>query len=868
MSKNTDQLSARRRRRRLILLAVVVVLALPVLGAAVLIASFNPNRYAPQIVAAVERTTGRQLTIGGPITLRLSLTPVIVLRQLSLANPPGFADANLITLDRVEAQLALLPLLSHRIDILHLHLVDPHIVLERNSAGTPDWVSGPPAPTSPATVVPAPQAAPAAPGQKYKIALQEVDVSNGQLTIINKAGMNKAGNNQAGPPTIIALPSFSGTAASLDAPLHLNASAEIGATPFTLAGTVGSIAQLTGGTGRWPIDLTFTLGSATAAAHVNVDGSIAHPLLFKGYSAAVTADIPALNSLTGSLPAAWTQGMTLPPVQNLTASARIVDQNSLIPAIDHLVVKAGAADLSSLRPGLQLNSLDIEMASLDQPLSLRAAATLNGTALSLNGRFGPPQALLPRAWLPASMPPQVNYPVTAQAAFGNASLTVNGAIAAPEALSGASLALNATIPDLAALSPLTGSPLPAWKNLSAQTTLVDPDGQGLRNAIGLQGLAVTMDNAAFGGDASLFLAQPVKLQAALSASQVNLDALLASMPRNATAAPAAPAPAQPNAGAQPKAPLATKIPVALLHAGNADLQLSADTLIWNQTTYSALQLHAVLDNGVLTLAPATGQLPGGRITASAVIDASHDPAAESVKLNAPAMAVAPLLKAFNLPSGAQGTVQVQLNASGRGDSLQSIAASLNGQFGLAMVNGEVNGAVLDGLFGSVLHAVNLPANLAGSQGPVAVRCMATRLDATNGIGTFRALALDSIRLRMQGSGTVNLGADTLNLTLRPQVRISGTNVDVPVHVGGTFSAPTTSIAPGRTGPQSLLGELAGSLGLGGGSASSADICPAALSLARMGQPGPAPQAMTRAPAAGPAPLPAGPTNLLNAILGK
>ncbi len=874
MSRNTDQPGAPRRRYRSILLAVVVVLALPVLAAAVLIASFNPNRYAPQIVAAVARATGRQLTIGGPITLRLSLTPVIELRGLSLANPSGFADANLVTLDRVEAQLALLPLLSHRIDILHLRLVDPQIVLERDSAGTPDWVFAPPAPaaspgTSPAVASPAPAPTPVtqpAKGQNYKIALQEVDISNGQLTLKNKLGA----------PTIISLPSFSGTAAALDAPLHLNASAQIGATLFTLAGTVGSIARLSS-PAPWPVDLTFTLGGATASplggATAKVDGSIAHPLIFKGYDATVTADIPALNSLTSSLPAAWTDGMTLPPVQNLTVSARIVDQNSLIPAIDQLVLKAGAADLSALRPGLQLASLDIAMASLDQPLSLHAAATLDGTALSLSGRFGAPQALLPPAWLPASMPPQVNYPVTAQATFGNASFNVNGAIATPETLSGAALALTATIPDLTALSPLAGSPLPAWKNISAQTTVVDPGGQGLRNAIGVQGLTVTMDHAAFGGDASLFLGKPAKLTAALSASQLNLDALLASMPRNApaaaapaTAAPAT-APAQANEGAQPGSLYTAKIPVAWLHAGNADLQLAADTLVWNQTDYSALQLHAVLNNGVLTLAPVTGQLPGGSVTASAVIDASHDPATESLKLNAPAMAVGPLLKAFHLPSSAQGTVQVQINASGQGDSLQPIAASLNGQLGLAMVNGVVDGTVLDGLFGSVLHGVNLPTNLIGSQGPVVVRCMATRLDATNGIGTFRALALDSSRLRMQGSGTVDFANDTLNLTLRPQVRISGANIDVPVHVGGSFSAPTSRVAPGKTGPQSLLGELANSLGLGG-SASSADICPAALSLARMGQPGPTPPAMSNAPATGSAPLPAGPTNLLNAILGK
>ena len=366
-----------------------------------------------------------------------------------------------------------------------------------------------------------------------------MDISNGQLTIKNKNGA----------PVIISVPSLSGTATALDAPLHLKASAQIGATPFTLAGTVGPVARLSGiGTGPWPVDLTVTLAGATA----HVQGAIAHPLAFKGYDANVTADIPALNSLAASLPPAWIGGLALPPVQNLTVSARIVDQNSLIPAIDDLVLQAGAADLSGLRPGLALKSLHIEMASLDQPLSLNATGTMGGNNLSVTGRFGPPQALLPRAWLPASMPPQVNYPVNAQATFGNASLSVHGAIATPETLTGAALALDATIPDLATLGPLIGSPLPTWTNISAQTTLVDPGGQGLRNAIGLQGLAVTMNNAAFGGDASLFLTKPAKLEAALTASQLNLDALLAALPPTASPPNLLSGPPPSPAGAQPR----------------------------------------------------------------------------------------------------------------------------------------------------------------------------------------------------------------------------------------------------------------------------------------------------------------------------
>lgn len=313
------------------------------------------------------------------------------------------------------------------------------------------------------------------------------------------------------------------------------------------------------------------------------------------------------------------------------------------------------------------------------------------------------------------------------------------------------------------------------------------------------------------------------------------------------------------------------------------MQISADRLVWNQATYTALQGHAVLKNAVLTLSPVTGELPGGSVTAQAAVDASHEPATESVSLTAPALALSPLLSAFRLPNMAEGTVQARLWANGAGDNLPAIAASLDGQLGLAMVNGVVDGAVVDRLFGNILQTVSLPRSLAGAQGPVAVRCMGLRIDALNGMGTVRAMTLDTSRLRVQGGGNINLGAETLGLILRPQMQMEGGYIGVPVEISGSFAAPTTKIAPlsavqaaaqNAAGLQaglaqqlqnnpSFLGQVARSLGIGSGG----DVCPAALSLAQLGQPGPAAAPMTAAPATG-FPPQNGPQNLLNTLMGK
>ncbi len=685
----------------------------------------------------------------------------------------------MLTLDQVEAHIALLPLLRHRVDILDLKLVGPKLYLERDAAGRADWNfrgSQPQGTASPAT---APAPTPARTRSGYKIALEAVELDNGQIIIRNQA------SNQ---PNIIQLTRLTGQAESLAAPLHLSGSAAIGNTPLTLDGVVGPVARLTGtGSDPWPVDLSFGFAGASA----KLQGQVARPQNARGYDFTLSATIPALDAVGAALPPDWLDGLKLPPIHNLTATARIADQDLPLPAITNVSVKAGASDLSSLRPGLTLAAMDLELPDLSKPGTLSANGTLGQMPFAIQANVTAPDAFIPPALLPASTPPASSFNESLNASLGNASLSLTGGIATPRTLSGAAMALTLNIPNLSALSAAAGQPLPAWKNITVKTTLIDPGGQGLEQAIGLDSLSATMDNASFGGDASLNLKPAPKLELDLSIAQANLDALLAALPTpqaqtaaTQPVAPATPAPPQP---AQVVPDIA--LPVDLLRHASADILLKADALTYNKATYTAVQGHAVLNNGVLTVNPLTGQLPGGAVSVSGSIDASVEPSAETLKLNAPALALGPFLHAFNLPDVAQGTVQAQLNASASGDALPAIVGSVTGQLGLASVNGVVDGAVVGKLFGGALQSVGLPANLAGAPGPVSLRCAALRLDANNGSGTIKALAVDSSRLLMQGGGTLNFATETLGLVLKPRLKVGGTNVTIPIAVGGNLPGP-------------------------------------------------------------------------------
>jgi len=851
--------------RRSLLGLLIAVIVLPIVALAVFAATFDPNRYAPALAAAVDKATGRQLLLGGPIKMKLGLAAKLSMDEVILCNPPGFGDASLLTIRRVEARISLLPLVFHELEIVKLILIQPAITLETSDTGRGDWDFTPPSISAQG------DAAAESPPDKYRVALESVEIQNGSIIIRRAKPLQSVA---------ISLTSLTGSAASVSSPLQLTADAAINEVPVSVSGIVGPVERFSGvGAGPWPINLVLATNGATAS----VQGGVLEPRTFSGYDLFVKLTVPALEDVSNLLPAWLGSQGKLAPVHGIAATVEVRDQDAAMPAINNLMITAARSDFSSWRAGLMLNGLDVQMAALDSPIVLNATGAIGNMPLSVAGKFGSISQVMNPTWLPG--PPAVqNFPVSVQAQAGADKLGIEGGIAMPASLSGAALNVRLAIADLSSLSGLAGTLLPEWKNIVAQGTVIDPGGLGLTRAAGIDSVVFNMDNAELGGDASWFFGAQPRLQLALHVQQVDLDALLAAMPLSSNPAPA-PSPTAPSG--QPVSVIpAGKLPLGLLKSSNADVQIAADTLILNHANYKAFQGHAVLSNGVLTVNPLTALLPGGSVSVNAVLDATTDPAKATVSINAPALALSPFLKALNLPDTAEGTMQAELSASGIGDSLHDLLGSVTGQLGLAMVNGTIDGQVLSRLFGAILAAVDLPAGLVGAQGPVAVRCFGLRMDANNGIGQIGALTLDSSRLLIQGGGSVNFGDETLAVIIRPHVRVAGDEVGVPVQIGGTFADPTTSVAPlaavagaaktavGLTVSLaeavpvggSLLGGIANRLGIG----PNPDVCPAALALARLGNPGPAAAPETAANSAGtntPA-ASSGPKNLLNALVGK
>lgn len=198
---------------------------------------------------------------------------------------------------------------------------------------------------------------------------------------------------------------------------------------------------------------------------------------------------------------------------------------------------------------------------------------------------------------------------------------------------------------------------------------------------------------------------------------------------------------------------------------------------------------------------------------------------------------------------AKGLVQVFANLTADGATTRALAGDVNGAFGLAAVNGTIEGHALATLLAPAVHAAGVvPTTLLNAAGEVPLYCLAVRLNATHGHATVGALVLDTRALLLQGKGSLDFGQETLSLALTPELYLGEMDLTVPVTLDGHFQAPRI----GRVGKVVINQEAGNSAQglnglfqslIGGGKKRARGISPAcgpALAEARDGRPGASP----------------------------
>ncbi|XKH36582.1 AsmA family protein [Azospirillum doebereinerae] len=151
--------------------AGLAVLAGGVLAAPSLI---DWNAYKGTIAERVSAATGRTVELRGDIGLTLLPSPALTVRDARLANPAGAAEPDMARLKKLDARVALGPLLTGRIQVESVTLVEPVFVVEVLKDGRVNWDLSGGAPAASGRL-------PAADGFASAVSFDRVTVDNGTV---------------------------------------------------------------------------------------------------------------------------------------------------------------------------------------------------------------------------------------------------------------------------------------------------------------------------------------------------------------------------------------------------------------------------------------------------------------------------------------------------------------------------------------------------------------------------------------------------------------------------------------------------------------------------------------------------------------
>ena len=124
---------------RILIITVATLLALFVLAIIGLLVFVDPNAYRGKIQQAVLQHTGRPLTLGGKLELKVFPWLGLSVHDVTLGNPPGYGSEPFASVQSASIGVKLLPLLGHRVEVSRIEVTGLTANLVSRSPTDNNW---------------------------------------------------------------------------------------------------------------------------------------------------------------------------------------------------------------------------------------------------------------------------------------------------------------------------------------------------------------------------------------------------------------------------------------------------------------------------------------------------------------------------------------------------------------------------------------------------------------------------------------------------------------------------------------------------------------------------------------------------------
>ena len=163
-------------------LAALAIVGGLLLATGLLLGSLVGGSAKERLTRSLGDSMGVPITAGAArfeLSQWLRLSPSLALDNVVVGNPPGFRSKNLFEAKRISAQVALFPLLRKNIDVRRIRVEEPRITVETNQRGLSNI----------GAVVQKLAATPSQ-GSTLTLAVNELAISSGKLTLVSSEAVN------------------------------------------------------------------------------------------------------------------------------------------------------------------------------------------------------------------------------------------------------------------------------------------------------------------------------------------------------------------------------------------------------------------------------------------------------------------------------------------------------------------------------------------------------------------------------------------------------------------------------------------------------------------------------------------------------
>ena len=125
----------------IILLIVLLIFIVAAVAALLLV---DPSVFRGQLQARATTALGRSVELNGPISLERSLRPRIIIEDITIGNPQWASGVHLAHVEKIEVQVALIPLLQGDLRVLDVVFNGINLFIEENPDGNNNYTFGDP----------------------------------------------------------------------------------------------------------------------------------------------------------------------------------------------------------------------------------------------------------------------------------------------------------------------------------------------------------------------------------------------------------------------------------------------------------------------------------------------------------------------------------------------------------------------------------------------------------------------------------------------------------------------------------------------------------------------------------------------------